>query len=889
MQNQTEFLKNERIESFKEDRTIVSRSMKSHRLISLMLFIVMMFTFTLAPQDASACKYDRMVAKYMKYVAQYLAAPAGSQAELTALIKLCQQRRAIIIKRFRDKPVPPLPPGVVCPAAGPGAGGGGGINGGGRGGGVGGFGGPGGGPFGANLWMRNLRDESCTLEWEITLDLANPLDLTVSALIGTITAGAFSSTLLETVPLEFEWASTTVVGTEALVNITITDGCTGLPYPDEYGPMVLKAVSDIKVEPLAPVVAVANGSPFTVTWRITNLSTDTVTKSYTFKAVPDAQSNSELNNGFVYSILNAVSADKSVGGGSVTIPPGESEDISWDLKPTEYCDPEMLGCCGIEIDGALSCILTPNDQLGDQSTDCGEENLLVGSPLGGTVSVLINHNAQSFIVQERTDPGDQLNDIIDGLALQMIQRFETENDFNFQPLVFENGISMMTPPGTSVNFFSNDPGLNWGQEPCLFPVDLLVFEGAFEINIFDLGIIDFQDVGTVVVRREEPFPTPGGEAIPIELVALTLTSSSPITVTGAGHQGGTGSTSGTGTQTGSSTSIQGLRLDAGSLYGLPPSEGIIIIPDPILVPFSLSSFDLGFRLKYNPTLTLNEALRFEAIVDAYPPYGETFFAVIDHLPAPLFDSSTGDLVGEITQASITFQAPPCELVVDLKDCETIFPAYEPRSCIELFPIVSQGEAPFDYLWSTGETTIIIEACRPMKETPYTLTVTDANGCQATDEIHVNVVDVSCGKNNNKVQLCHRNLAKQGTICISSNSVSSHLENHDDVLGPCDLLDPCDARKTCQKVVEAETGAITSFEIYPNPNNGLLTIEMYIAETQDVQIRLYQFNGQLIYSSVSNNVEGHLIRSLDLKDYNKGIYYLQVISNEGSYTRKVVYQ
>jgi len=51
--------------------------------------------------------------------------------------------------------------------------------------------------------------------------------------------------------------------------------------------------------------------------------------------------------------------------------------------------------------------------------------------------------------------------------------------------------------------------------------------------------------------------------------------------------------------------------------------------------------------------------------------------------------------------------------------------------------VSTGTPPFDYLWSTGETTPTITN---LAEGIYGVTVTDANGCTASDAISIDVID-----------------------------------------------------------------------------------------------------------------------------------------------------
>jgi len=102
-------------------------------------------------------------------------------------------------------------------------------------------------------------------------------------------------------------------------------------------------------------------------------------------------------------------------------------------------------------------------------------------------------------------------------------------------------------------------------------------------------------------------------------------------------------------------------------------------------------------------------------------------------------------------------------------------------CATLTGIAEGGVAPYSYSWSPGGSTrdqASTEVC-PEFTTTYTLTVTDANGCNRTDKVTVFVNDVRCGNKMDKVKVCH----KGKEICIESKDVEDHLA-HGDVLGGC---------------------------------------------------------------------------------------------------------
>ena len=59
------------------------------------------------------------------------------------------------------------------------------------------------------------------------------------------------------------------------------------------------------------------------------------------------------------------------------------------------------------------------------------------------------------------------------------------------------------------------------------------------------------------------------------------------------------------------------------------------------------------------------------------------------------------------------------------------------SCAQLSATGSGGRSPYSYLWSTGARTRTIEVC-PGGTTNYGVTITDANGCENSDHVKVNI-------------------------------------------------------------------------------------------------------------------------------------------------------
>lgn len=81
---------------------------------------------------------------------------------------------------------------------------------------------------------------------------------------------------------------------------------------------------------------------------------------------------------------------------------------------------------------------------------------------------------------------------------------------------------------------------------------------------------------------------------------------------------------------------------------------------------------------------------------------------------------------------------------------------------------------------------------------------------------------------------------------------------------------------------AEPGTLESILIYPNPSNGMLNINLINYHKPEVSIGIYNSMGKLIKSLVSESS----IMQVDLSDQSAGIYFVSLVSEEGSVIRRV---
>jgi len=229
--------------------------------------------------------------------------------------------------------------------------------------------------------------------------------------------------------------------------------------------------------------------------------------------------------------------------------------------------------------------------------------------------------------------------------------------------------------------------------------------------------------------------------------------------------------------------------------------------------------------------------------------------------------------------------------VEAGNCVVVYKGYAPAQCATLTVSVTGGTSPYTYLWSTGATTQSINVC-PATTTTYGVTVTDLNSSTARDKVTVQVIDVRCGNNNDKVVLCHLNgNGTQQTLCVASSAVETHL-SHGDFLGACDVVNPCNAEEQgyvnltnagtfisefdVDMVTSDRTDAVqnNAFSLTPNPADQSVLIKLK-GEIQEVTFTLFDVSGRVLQHKEMKGNE------LDLSTVmlNNGVYYVQLVSAE----------
>ena len=182
------------------------------------------------------------------------------------------------------------------------------------------------------------------------------------------------------------------------------------------------------------------------------------------------------------------------------------------------------------------------------------------------------------------------------------------------------------------------------------------------------------------------------------------------------------------------------------------------------------------------------------------------------------------------------------------------------------------------MWSNGASTQSITVS-PTITTTYTVTVTDASGQTASDEVVVNVEDVRCGNNNDKIAIYHKSgNSNYKRICVSPNAIDAHLAHGDVFIMP-------------KSGVAGEEEIPTEFALtqnFPNPFNPTTEIQYAIPSASNVKLEIFNITGEKVATLVEGFMnEGTYKVSFNASNLPSGMYLYRIIAGNFVQTRKML--
>jgi Zn-dependent metalloprotease len=88
---------------------------------------------------------------------------------------------------------------------------------------------------------------------------------------------------------------------------------------------------------------------------------------------------------------------------------------------------------------------------------------------------------------------------------------------------------------------------------------------------------------------------------------------------------------------------------------------------------------------------------------------------------------------------------------------------------------------------------------------------------------------------------------------------------------------------------AAGAAANSFDVYPNPAGSELNIALSLDQPEDVQIRLFDLTGRIVYAYTKESVRGETTLRVSTASFPRGLYLLEVKTAAGKQVKKVELQ
>ena len=194
-----------------------------------------------------------------------------------------------------------------------------------------------------------------------------------------------------------------------------------------------------------------------------------------------------------------------------------------------------------------------------------------------------------------------------------------------------------------------------------------------------------------------------------------------------------------------------------------------------------------------------------------------------NLCAGLHNVTVSDNNGCTDTANVQITQPAAAIVVDTASVTNVSVNGGNDGTIDIN--VTGGTGPYTYLWSPGNDTT--QDISGLGANTFTVTVTDANGCQGT--LSVIVTEPPLG------------------------------------------------------ITEIDLNI--TFEIYPNPSIGVFTFEIQLSNAENITIDIFNVLGTKVYSRSIANVQ-NIIQQVDLKSLSNGLYDVKLLTKERIINKRI---
>lgn len=98
---------------------------------------------------------------------------------------------------------------------------------------------------------------------------------------------------------------------------------------------------------------------------------------------------------------------------------------------------------------------------------------------------------------------------------------------------------------------------------------------------------------------------------------------------------------------------------------------------------------------------------------------------------------------------------------------------------------------------------------------------------------------------------------------------------------------CTVTDTCSTAGINELMTDNQLDVFPNPSNGVFSVDFNAAATDDYKVSITNAVGQTIYNEQLQSFKGNYKRTIDVKPYGSGVYMLSITNSKNEIFRRVV--
>ena len=84
-------------------------------------------------------------------------------------------------------------------------------------------------------------------------------------------------------------------------------------------------------------------------------------------------------------------------------------------------------------------------------------------------------------------------------------------------------------------------------------------------------------------------------------------------------------------------------------------------------------------------------------------------------------------------------------------------------------------------------------------------------------------------------------------------------------------------------------SIDNLDVYPNPSRDIFNVSFTSEDVQDLEVRVLNVVGEVVYTENLDKFVGEYTKAIDLATYTKGVYFLEITTNNGVVNKKLILQ